>query len=212
MGLIHVTRGSSEIYIEDSFLAIHISSIGCVVGHKDAVAVLNQCGKRTSVSAVTSALSSGSRINGHAVKLATLAQVKSHFPGYRVVNHATRTGLNPACPTTVVWRIGKSRERVHYRSMTACRRACRLSVTDFDAIANKHPGWRALLPGCMDEIVVHGPGWKPPRGAKFNTGRVNPNLFRLRKLKSGRISLNYTGPASVSGINDVPHQALETGS
>ena len=204
MGRIHTTDGSKKIFIEDESLAVWVTGYGLVKGLRDAAIVLGSDDK-----IVHKCIVDKESLDGHKVRYATLAETQKVFPGYRVVRHSKASGTR-ANPTTAFYTVGGERCPVHYRSMSACRTTLTLSVTDFEVIANKHPGWRKRLPGCLDEIKVRQPGWSPPGDLEFVTGRDDGPLFSLKLGAKGIIGVKYIGPTAFVDIGSVHSQILET--
>ena len=204
MGRIHVTEGSNKVFIEDETLAVWVTKVGLVKGLRDAGLVLD-----VAETAVHKAIVNKESIDGHKVRYATLKETQNVFPGYRVVRHG-KTVNTRARPTTAFYRGGDKRCHGHYRSMTTGRSTLHMSVTDFDIISSKQPGWRKRLFGCLEEIKVQKEGWELPDGEEFSVGRDDDPLFRLRLRANGSVGVKYIGPDSYPDFNSLPSQVLET--
>ena len=203
MGKIHTYPGSRKVFIEDVSVAVHVNKIGIIKGYYDTAQFLKE-----TVAHIDAACQSGPKgsvIKGTRVRLATLAETKAAFPDYRPITHG-RPAPSPAVPTTVYVKVGGTRHPIHHRSMTSARVSWELSQTQFEIIVAKAPGWRQMLPGCVDEIKTHTPGYKPP-SKTFHTGPIWNQLFELTVRKTG-IAVKYIGPASYPDVESIPLSIL----
>lgn len=204
MGKIHTYPGTDKVFIEDISVAVHLSKIGIVKGYYDAAQFL----KTTSaaIDAACMSAKNGKVINGHRVRLATVDEARAAFPDYRPIKHG-KPAPSPAVPTTVWVKVGGKRHPIHHRSMTAARVAWEMSVTQFEIIEGKKPGWRQMLPGAVDEIQTHQPGWKPP-SKTFHTGHIWHQLFELTLRKNGTVGVKYVGPTQYDDVESIPLAVL----
>jgi hypothetical protein len=204
MGKIHTYPGSRKVFIEDVSVAVFVTKIGLIKGFFDAAKVLGST--PADVDAACRAGAKGAVVKGRRVRLATLAEAKASFPDYRPIAHG-RPAPSPAVPTTVYVKVGGKRHPIHHRSMTAARVSWELSQTQFETIVAKRPGWRQMLPGCVDEIKTHSPGYKPP-SKTFHTGPIWNQLFELTARKNGSVGIKYVGPASYPDVESIPLAVL----
>lgn len=134
-----------------------------------------------------------------------LQEVRREFPRARVIRAETRSPMPRA--TTVYWKTpaGRKNETL-YRSMKSVRDDLGLTDSEFEAIANRAPGYEAMMLPTMTAIVVEPEGYRHPADKVFH-GRDQGVLFEMTEDKQG-IHINYIGPKTVKRHVEIPRPVL----
>lgn len=204
MGKIHTYPSTNKVFIEDVSVAVHIATFGLVKGYYDAAKLLKS--KPAEIDAACLAPGGkGAKVNGKTVRLAKLVEVQEAFPEYKPIKHSPHSKPTIAVPTAVIVKVGAKKHKIFHRSMTSARMAWELSVTQFEMIAEKRPGWREIRPGCVWDIKTH---VNVPSDAEFSVGNAVGTLFKLSLHKSGSVGIKYIGPSTLPDVPSVPMAIL----